>query len=51
MEIKNYIIEDSSIHLCDGCIYSIDDCPANNVFFGDIIGMENVIACDGLEKN
>jgi len=40
-------VKNSKKNICDTCRYCIADCKAENIIYGDGIGNNNVIACDG----
>lgn len=39
------------IHLCDTCEYCPAECNGNNIIFGNGVGNDNVIACEGHKEN
>jgi hypothetical protein len=40
------ILGNTKINLCDTCVYSIPECRAKEIEFGDGLGNDNVIECD-----
>ena len=40
-------MKDTKINLCDNCIFSIPECCHDKIEFGDDVGNDNVIECDG----
>jgi hypothetical protein len=43
-------MRDTKVNLCDTCIHTIPTCLNDNIKFGDGLGNDNVIECDGYER-
>lgn len=46
---KGVVVKDTKINLCDNCIYTLPECEASGIEFGDGVGGDNVIKCDKFE--